>query len=117
MSKKVNFKVVVGERNIVFSLLGVIGRASDNHVTVGHVTFREASSTIFFFLVADPSRIGPLSFVSIFSSSMCMQIILCEPSPYTRKKCKFLTAAIQHSLFRRTTFVTLFMVYISSHVL
>ena len=48
-----------------------------------------------------------------FSSSPHMQIILCEPFPYTRKKCNFfLTAAI---LFGGTAFVVLFMVWDLSH--
>ena len=89
--------------------------ASGNHMTIGHVIFREAK--FYFFLVVDTSQRWPLSFVAIFSSTTYVQIILHEPFPYTRKKCKFLTTAIQHFLFCGTAFATLFMTWDFCHVL
>ena len=52
-----------------------MGRASENHMT-------------------DISQTRSLTFVSVFFSSTFMAIILRKPFPYTRKKCKFLTTAI-----------------------
>ena len=42
-----DFIVILGNKTQLSPFLAIMGRASNNHVTVGHVTFREASSTIF----------------------------------------------------------------------
>ena len=46
-------------------------------------------SEFYIFLVAHTSQRGPLSFVSVFLSRRCEQIILREPLPYTRKNVSF----------------------------
>ena len=72
-----------------------MGGASNNHVTFGHVTFPEASSTPFWYLELDEE--DPLLFSPpLFSGSTCVQIILCGPFPYIRRNVSFLPAALQH---------------------
>ena len=39
--------LLVMELNVVVSFLGVVGGVSKNYLTIGHLTFREASSTFF----------------------------------------------------------------------
>ena len=57
-----NINTIVGKLNRGVCLFKFMSGAFDNHVTVGHVAFREASSIIFWL----QSRRGPLSFSVFF---------------------------------------------------
>ena len=63
---------MVGEQNIGVPLLEVMDGASDNHLASGHVTFRQATSTIF--LVVDTSQKGRLSFASFFRAARACKL-------------------------------------------
>ena len=75
----------VGEQNIVVPLLGNYG-ASDNPVTVGHVTFVEVSSIS---LVADNCRRGPFSFVFAFRAARVYKLSYMNLFPTLEKNVSF----------------------------
>ena len=79
--------VIVGELNIVFSLLGSYGQSFWQ--SRDRWSCDISRSEFYPFLVADSSWRGPLFFVSVFSSNTLMQIMLCEPFLYTRRNVSF----------------------------
>ena len=98
-------KGFLNKKNIVSTFGKFVGRTSDNHVTVGHVSFRETSSTPFGQLTAP--REEPFSFVSALQETCACKLSsenFCTPC---KRECS--SVAIQH-LFLGTAFVNRFMV-------